>query len=194
MPSAQAASANEVGTVRPGRGKRLARLTARPVERLVSGGQTGADRAALDFALAHGLPHGGWCPQGRRAEDGALEERYALRETPDADYAQRTEWNVRDSDGTVIFSLATTLTGGSKLTAEMAARWRKPCLHLSRDRDGERAGERLRQFIQQHRIRVLNVAGPRASHEPGVARFVLETLESLFHLPPSRRAKWDRYS
>jgi len=93
-----------------------------PVEKLVSGGQTGADRAALDFALAHNIPHGGWCPRGRRAEDGALRERYELRETPDADYPQRTEWNVRDSDGTVIFSLAPEVTGGSKLTAEFAAR------------------------------------------------------------------------
>src|SRR5436189_4749506 len=92
------------------------------VEKIISGGQTGADRAALDFALAHGLAHGGWCPRGRLAEDGALEERYELRETPDAEYAQRTEWNVRDSDGTVIFSIAAGLTGGSKLTAEFAAK------------------------------------------------------------------------
>ena len=65
------------------------------VEKIISGGQTGADRAALDFALAHGIPHGGWCPRRRLAEDGALEERYELQETPEDDYAQRTEWNVR---------------------------------------------------------------------------------------------------
>src|SRR5882762_1585684 len=99
---------------------RLASMIVRsgmPVEKLVSGGQTGADRAALDFALAHGVPHGGWCPRERLAEDGALEERYALRETPDTEYSQRTEWNVRDADGTVIFSITPGLSGGSKLTA-----------------------------------------------------------------------------
>src|SRR6266566_869174 len=101
------------------------------VEKIISGGQSGADRAALDFALAHDIPHGGWCPRGRRTEDGALEERYELRETPDAEYSQRTDWNVRDSDGTVIFSIAPELTGGSKLTAEFAARHDKPCLQLS---------------------------------------------------------------
>ena len=72
-------------------------------ERIVSGGQTGADRAALDWAIERGIPHGGWCPRGRRAEDGRIDRRYALRETPAHDYQQRTRWNVRDSDGTLIF-------------------------------------------------------------------------------------------
>lgn len=80
------------------------------VARIISGGQTGADRAALDFAIAHDIPHGGWCPSGRLAEDGRIPSRYQLRETPSPDYAQRTEWNVRDSDGTVIFSSEDTLT------------------------------------------------------------------------------------
>ena len=80
--------------------------------RIVSGGQTGADRAALDFARARGWPQGGWCPRGRRAEDGRLPTRYRLRETPSRGYRQRTEWNVRDSDGTVICSLARRLLDG----------------------------------------------------------------------------------
>ena len=88
--------------------------------KIFSGGQTGADRAGLDFALAHGLPHGGWCPRGRKAEDGPIDARYQLQESPSADYPQRTEWNVRDSDGTVVFSLAPVLTGGSKKTVELA--------------------------------------------------------------------------
>ena len=74
--------------------------------RIVSGGQTGADRAALDWAIARRIPHGGWCPQGRKAEDGVIEAKYHLTETPSADYIQRTEWNVRDSNGTVVFSIA----------------------------------------------------------------------------------------
>ena len=73
---------------------------------ILSGGQTGADRAALDFAIEYGLPHGGWCPRGRLAEDGPIDERYELTETPSHRYAQRTEWNVRDSDATVVFSIA----------------------------------------------------------------------------------------
>src|SRR2546428_7239726 len=99
------------------------------IEKIISGGQTGADRAALDFAIARGIPHGGWCPRGRLAEDGVISDRYQLTETPSANSAQRTEGNVRDSDGTVIFSIGPKLTGGSKQTAEFARQHRKPCLH-----------------------------------------------------------------
>lgn len=164
-----------------------------PVERIVSGGQSGVDRAALDFALAHGIPHGGWCPEGRLAEDGPIAFSYELKETPEADYPQRTEWNVRDSDGTVIFTLAVELTGGSKLTAELAARLGKPWLHLSEASHGPRAAACLREFVRRHGVRVLNVAGPRASNEPGAPRFVIETLERLFRIPKSRARNWDRY-
>ena len=87
--------------------------------RIISGGQTGVDRAALDFAIAHGIPHGGWCPAGRKAEDGTIDLRYQLKETPSSNYVQRTEWNARDSDGTVVFSSAPLLTGGSKKTVEL---------------------------------------------------------------------------
>lgn len=146
-------------------------------QKVISGGQTGADRAALDFAIARRIPHGGWCPRGRLAEDGPISARYQLSETPGAEYAQRTEWNVRDSEGTVIFSIAATLVGGSKHTAEMASRHGKPCLHLSRERDGEAAAGKLLEFLVEHHIQVLNVAGPRQSVEPEVAGFVQETLE-----------------
>jgi predicted Rossmann-fold nucleotide-binding protein len=84
------------------------------LQKIISGGQTGVDRAALDFAIERDIPHCGWCPKGRKAEDGSLEGRYLLTETPSSSYPQRTEWNVRDSDGSVIFSIAPTLTGGSK--------------------------------------------------------------------------------
>jgi hypothetical protein len=76
------------------------------VEKIVSGGQSGADIAALDFAIERGIPHGGWCPRGRKAEDGTIDPRCNLQETPSGDYIQRTEWNARDSDGTVVFSIA----------------------------------------------------------------------------------------
>lgn len=140
---------------------------------IVSGGQTGADRAALDFAIRTGLPHDGWCPLGRRAEDGPLAAGYQLRETPTARYAQRTEWNVRDSDATVVFALGVTLSGGTKLTADLAATLGKPLLKLCAAEAGPlEAAVALRQFLGEHQIARLNVAGPRASQEPQIAAYV----------------------
>jgi putative molybdenum carrier protein len=137
------------------------------LQKIISGGQTGADRSALDFAISQNIPHGGWCPKGRKAEDGPLAAKYLLTETPSSSYPQRTEWNVRDSDGSVIFSIAPALTGGSKKTVEFAIKYKKPWLHISR---GDHSPEgMLLEFIREQRIRILNVAGPRASKEPGVA-------------------------
>jgi hypothetical protein len=154
-------------------------MTVRPAK-IVSGGQTGADRAALDWAIASGVEHGGWCPRGRKAEDGTIDRRYRLRETPSDRYSQRTEWNVRDSDGTVILSLGGALTGGSKRTAELAEQYGKPWLHVSRQSNGGDAADRLRRFVAHTGIRVLNVAGPRASTEPHVGAFVSEVLDQAF--------------
>jgi len=96
------------------------------ITKIVSGGQTGADRAALDFAIEHGVSHGGWCPKSRLAEDGPIHPRYKLQETPTRSYPQRTEWNVRDSDGTVIFTIAERLNGGSRKTARFTRKLGKP--------------------------------------------------------------------
>lgn len=150
-----------------------------PLERIVSGGQTGVDRAALDVAIECGVPHGGWCPRGRLAEDGVISPAYRLEETPEPVYAQRTAWNVRDSDGTVIFSVSPELSGGSALTRQLAETLGKPCLHLAAERDGRTALRRLRAFIRRHGIRTLNVAGPRLSTEPGAAAFARRVLEAL---------------
>jgi Circularly permutated YpsA SLOG family len=149
------------------------------IKKIISGGQTGADRAALDVAIMLNISHGGWCPHGRLAEDGIIESSYKLSETPTADPAQRTEWSARDSDGTVIFSIAPNLSGGSAETEVFARQNRKPSLHLSREHDGERAIEMLRGFLVENKIQVLNVAGPRLSEEAGVAEFVTETLEAI---------------
>jgi len=146
------------------------------IKKIISGGQTGADRAALDVAIQLKIPHGGWCPRGRLSEDGVIEQRYELSETPDAEPAKRTEWNVRDSDGTVIFSVSANLSEGSAKTEIFARLHRKPCLHISRERDGEKATEMLATFLNENEIEVLNVAGPRHSEEPGVAEFVSRTL------------------
>ena len=145
------------------------------IPKIVSGGQTGADRAALDWAIKVGIPHGGWCPKGRKAEDGPIDARYQLQENPSSEYVQRTEWNVRDSDGTVIFTLRPTLTGGSKKTADFARKHRKPCLHLGAETSSN-LSEDLRVFIQSNGIKVLNVAGSRESKEPGVGSFVSSVL------------------
>ena len=153
--------------------------------KIIAGGQTGADRATLDWAIAHGIPHGGWCPKGRWAEDGPIPARYALRETPSAEPAQRTEWNVRDSDGTVIFSIHANLSGGTLLAAQFARKYQKPLLHIFK-MAGRESGvgdsvkaELLRGFLQEHEIRILNIAGPRASEEAAIGKFVTEMLEGL---------------
>ena len=140
--------------------------------KIISGGQTGADRAALDWAIANGIEHGGWCPQGRLAEDGVITAQYDLRETPKADYLQRTEWNVRDSDVTVIISLAPQLTGGSLATAKLASDLGKPCLHLSGLQDASENARQMADFLRRHEVKILNVAGPRASGEPDVGAFI----------------------
>jgi len=146
------------------------------LRKIVSGGQTGVDRAALDAARAHGLPVGGWCPQGRRAEDGTIPDRYPLRETPSAEYEQRTAWNVRDSDGTLIVTDGT-LEGGTALTMREAERQGRPVLHVRTD--DPVPVEMIRGWGETSDVRVLNVAGPRASEVEGIydhARRILEAL------------------
>ncbi len=101
--------------------------------RIVSGGQTGADRAALDWAIERGIPHGDWCPKGRLFEDGLIAPRYQLQETPGGNYPQRTEGNARDSDGTVVFSIEAVLSDGSKKTVSLAHKRGKPVLYISRN-------------------------------------------------------------
>lgn len=143
---------------------------------IVSGAQTGADRAGLDWAIARGLRHDGWCPKGRRSEDGAIPPAYVLRETPSARYQQRTEWNVRDSDATVIFTLTASLEGGSKLTAKFADKHGRPWLHF---RPGVHPMY-LAKFVERHGVMRLNVAGKRESSAPGVYRFTFDSFERAF--------------
>jgi hypothetical protein len=141
-----------------------------PVEKIISGGQTGADRAGLDVALELGLAIGGWVPQGRRAEDGVVPARYTgLRETDSAAYEERTERNVREADATVVFCFGAP-TGGTALTVRLAERLGRPHLVVDLERWGEEtAVPELRRWLAQVRPTVLNVAGPRASGEPRIA-------------------------
>ncbi len=139
--------------------------------RIVSGGQTGADLGGLDWAIANGVAHGGWCPKGRRSEDGMIDQRYQLVETPSRTYLERTKWNVRDSDATVIFSLSDELTGGSKRTAQFADELGKPRIHI---RPGVHP-RYLARFLSSKNIITLNVAGSRESNAPGIGEFVRST-------------------
>jgi len=152
------------------------------LKKIISGGQTGADRAALDFTINHKIPHGGWVPKGRIAEDGILQKKYKLTEMPTDSYKARTEMNVVGSDGTVIISHGK-LTGGSAYTEKMAEKHSKPCLHIDLNQlDVLPAAVELLDWIDQHQIEILNVAGPRASKDTKIYKAVRRVLESLLIL------------
>lgn len=148
--------------------------------KIISGAQTGADRAALDWAIARNISHGGWCPKGRKAEDGPIPPQYQVQETPSSDYLQRNEWNVRDSDGTAIFTMTADLGRGSGRTAKFATKMGRPWIHLHAEMGVERCAADLRGWMSCHRIEVLNVAGSRGSNEPGVGEFVKQVLNATF--------------
>jgi hypothetical protein len=154
------------------------------VDRIVSGGQTGVDRAALDAALERGIPCGGWCPPGRAAEDGSIPGRYPLTETPessgpeapDVPNSQRTAWNVRDSDGTLVLTRGEP-DRGTALTIRLAGQSGKP--YLVAELAGQPRAADVRHWVQAHGIRVLNVAGPRESSSPGIYHEALQFLRDL---------------
>lgn len=137
----------------------------RILQRIVSGGQTGVDRAALDVAIELGIPHGGWCPRGRLAEDGPIDARYELVEMPTADYAARTEQNVIDSSGTLVLH-AGDLSGGTNLTVKLALRHRRPCHVVNLAAEPSLPG--VLRWIEHNAITTLNIAGPRESSSPRI--------------------------
>jgi len=148
-----------------------------PVERIVSGGQTGVDRAALDVAIQLGIEHGGWCPRGQLAEDGPIPPRYQLTEIDSAEYWVRTERNVVDSQGTLIL-YGGELTGGTELTLRMAVKHDKP--HLTVDLQARPSPQMARQWILKHNLHHLNVAGPRESSAPGIGQSARQFLLAVF--------------
>ncbi len=143
---------------------------------MISGGQTGVDRSALDVALELGVPAGGWCPKGRKAEDGSLASRYPLTETPSEQYRQRTEWNVRDSDGTLVLTRGAPAEG-TAYTIEAARKLGKPCLVL--DLSGAPSQSAAQAWAEEHKVRVLNVAGPRESKCPGIYAQAAQFLRAI---------------
>ena len=148
-------------------------------QKIVSGGQTGADRAALDFAIRHhGYAHGGWVPQGRTAEDGPIPMKYQLAEL-DGGYRQRTKRNVEDSDGTLVLNLAE-LADGSLMTLQYAERIGKPAIAVQlEDSDTETHAGEVLKWLEANAIQVVNVAGPRESKRPGVYAQALAFLKVL---------------
>lgn len=139
-----------------------------PKFRIITGGQSGVDRAALDAALEAGIPCGGWCPAGRWAEDGPIDARYPLTETPQTDPAVRTRWNVRETDATLVLTLGAE-DAGTRLAIDEAEALGRPrlALDLSATPDGP-AARRIGDWIAEEKVRSLNVAGPRESDAPGI--------------------------
>lgn len=164
-------------------------------EKIVSGGQTGVDRAALDHAIDAGIEHGGWCPAGRMAEDGPIDPRYALTQTRVRSYPARTKMNVRDSDATLIL-YRDPMGAGTALTMRVAQQTGKPVMVAklespSGDRGGDgepQDSQKIRDWLDQHRPAVLNIAGPRESGSPGVYDATRQLLTILISDPlPTKR-------
>ncbi len=154
--------------------------------KVVSGGQTGVDRAALDWACNHRIPHGGWCPQGRRASDGALSLKYQLRETESAGYRQRTKLNVQDSDATLIFNVGE-LDGGSLQTLQFAERMAKQHLVVQLDQGiPDESAADITEWLIAGRFNTLNVAGPREEKRPGIYALTLSVLDRCTAFPEEK--------
>lgn len=147
--------------------------------KIISGGQTGVDRGALDAALEMAAPCGGWCPQGRKAEDGVIDARYPLSEMGSIDYIKRTKQNVIDSDATLIIYFSE-IEGGTARTVEFCQRLSKPCYLIDAAVElAEDAVLKLQEFIEKKDIRKLNVAGPRGSKQPAACQYTKMVITGL---------------
>ena len=153
-----------------------------PVCRIVSGGQTGVDRGALDAAIELGIPHGGWCPRGRLAEDGRIPDHYEIEETCSPEYPVRTERNVVDSDGTLIL-FRQRMYGGTELTRRMAKRHQKPFFVVDLDRASRKQRttdiQNVRGWLASNSVAVLNVAGPRETSSPEIGALATAFVREL---------------
>lgn len=162
------------------------------IEKIVSGGQTGVDQTALRWAIENDVPHGGWCPKDRIAENGRIPDAFDLVETPRTAYKQRTRWNVRDSDATVLLTTEPELKTGTLNTSGIARNLEKPWIHLypplpinpddpeSFVLEAMMAGKELTAFVAMHNVKTLNVAGPRESNDPGAISWTHAVLSAAF--------------
>ena len=156
-------------------------MIQKALQKIVSGGQTGTDRAALDVAIQYGIKTGGWVPAGRQAEDGIISERYHLTETTARNYATRTQYNVRDSDGTLLFNLGE-LDGGTLKTFEHIQKLGKSCLMVQFDAADQPSPSAAATWLQEQCICVLNVAGPRESKRPGIYQLSFDYLADVLDM------------
>ena len=145
--------------------------------KIISGGQTGVDRAALDFALNNGINCGGWCPLGRKAEDGKITDKYPLLETKSSKYSERTKLNVQNSNGTLIF-FNQTLDKGSTLTATLANKYCKPLFYYNFSANTNFSEITL--WIDSNKIKILNIAGSRESNSTGIYTKTYTLLNKIF--------------
>lgn len=161
------------------------------IRKIISGGQTGADQAALDAAIKLGIPHGGWIPRGRLTEEGPLPAKYELREMPGSGYAPRTEQNVIDSNGTLIISHGE-LSEGSDYTRKMAIKHQRPWLHINLNKTPAfKAATLISAWIAENSIEILNVAGPRESKDDRIYQDVLKIIESTYYLELMKTSRPD---
>jgi predicted Rossmann fold nucleotide-binding protein DprA/Smf involved in DNA uptake len=144
--------------------------------KIISGGQTGVDRAALDFAIKHNISCGGWCPKGRMAEDGTISSKYPLKETISSTYNERTKRNIEDSDATLIF-YSQFMDAGTKVTVDYCTNFNKSLLIINLNDNLPIA--KINNWLEQNNINNLNIAGPRESNSPGIYRKTYEILNSL---------------
>lgn len=146
--------------------------------KIISGAQTGVDRAALDAAMSAKISTGGWCPKGRLAEDGKIPVNYKLKETSSRCYRVRTRKNVLDSDGTLILNEGAELSAGTALTLNLAKKSMKP-LFVADVRDVQKTQKDISAWLSQNKIRILNVAGPRESMKPGIYQKAFQFMKGL---------------
>ena len=152
------------------------------IKKIISGGQTGAGRAALDVAIELGIPHGGWIPKGRKTENGLLPDQYHLKEMPTDSYSENIKQNVLDSDGTLIISHGK-LTGGSGLAQAYAEKYNRLYLHIDlNSSDPFSAVKAINYWMNHHDIQVLNVAGPRLSKDPNIYDATTSLLKSAIRM------------
>jgi len=147
---------------------------------IISGGQTGSDRAALDFALEHKMPCGGYCPKGRRSESGPIPRRYPMEELPRRSYAARTKKNVEVSDGTLIFLWRKDFQKGTLLTMNHCHKIGRPCFVYRLNNHNVQQAQKLRQWLDSNQVAILNVAGNREGDDPGIYRMSLRALHDIF--------------
>ena len=145
--------------------------------KIISGGQTGVDRAALDAALELKMDCGGFCPKGRKSEDGRIPEKYPLTETATGEYPERTEWNVKTGDGTLVL-IDKDADKGTTLTINLCRQYNKPFLPV--DLSKKNQPEAMIQWIKENHIKILNIAGSRESSSPGIYHKAYNFLRDIF--------------